>query len=930
VVGDSSGNVFALSTADGSVVGSPLPLPYGTLAGGCAVRGTTAFFGEGATQGTTLMHALDVTSGSDAWETAGPQLSGSVDGPPALRGATLYVGLSTGFLQPIDISSPASPRAGTALDVMNLPAGTSAAVTGLLPAPDGRQLILVTARGLYGVSLGPPPQVRWSAQTSSSFTGTPAVLAGWVLCAATGAEVVGYDVSTLPGSSGQLSPLWTFTAGANVTSLQRISRDFVLAHDASGEFTLLLTRGTSTDVVRRTFRSAATGAANAIGPLAGELLTVVGDSGLVANRVLTTVDLHIEACPAWQASGFGSHVAPVVTDGIVFVLSDDAQLRAFNAGNGKPLWSTPVTGAHAPFGPTTVLPYAWPAKQAAVQFLNDSEYFYKLRDLLAATAAGGVSGVTLPPPSQRTFQSMAGAVGAAGWLAYVIMWDQTPLMTALEATSGQLTSPLTALLHNKPVAFVRQWLSRWFQVGVSENSRSAYALKKLPGVQAFLEPYDRVWLEWYDSAVELSSNHQKIAVFSIAGVKFALVGGFNLVTPQYFDDPSHPMTSTDSMGNPNFHSWHDTAVLLQGEAAALVEAEFDRRWAKGGGSSSAGLPATYAKVAAWQLRHTSCLDAQAVCDTGVATPQPYADPTLQTPEVPVEILVTNDEKGLTPTAAVCDRLVELVYAARSYIYLENFTFHSIDLVRALVDRLSETAGPLVILVLTHPTGDPEPIQSAQNLLTRMAVIALEIAADGWDTLVTLDGERVPASASPVLVLDERGVELSTLTWTRPDSLTGQVLLGSIAQVVRSQTSARLFVGAPARYIADPSPSDAKYQLPGWAANFRAVYVHSKLALFDDRVAVVGSANLSRRSMRQDGELAACINDAATAVAIRSTLFTHWGMTTVANWGADMAEFARTTTPRIGVLPLDVAVFNAERPHWLVQAIFGVADPSIVL
>jgi phosphatidylserine/phosphatidylglycerophosphate/cardiolipin synthase-like enzyme/outer membrane protein assembly factor BamB len=929
VAGDGGGQVFALRLADGTTVGSPLTLLYGRLTGGCAVRGVTAYFGEGATQGTTAMHALDATTGTDTWASSGPQLSGSVDASPVLRGATLYVGLSTGFLQPIDIASPSSPRVRNQLNVMQLTSGATAAITGMLLAPDGRSLILITAAGLYGVALGPPPSVLWSAQTGSSFIGAPAVLAGWMLCAATGTTVVGYDVSSTPNASHQLSPAWTFTSSAAITSLQRIGRDFVLAGDAGGNLTLLWNTS-GAGMGQATFRSTVSGTTNAIGALNNGLLTFATSSGIVANHVMTTWENHIATSASWQAPGLASHSAPLVTDGAAYVLGDDNKLHALDAGDGSELWSQPMPGASSPYGRTTIVPYAWAAKQASVAFLKDSEYFYKLRDLLAATAAGSVTTATLPPESQRQFASMIGAVGAAGHPAFVLMWDETPLMTMMGATSGRLINPLTWVLYNKPTYFVRQWLSRWLQVGVNENSRSSYALKKLPGVQTFAEPYDRVWPDWYDSPVELASNHQKIAIFSINGTKFALVGGFNLITPQYFDDPSHPLTSTDA-GKLNFYSWHDTAVLLQGDAATLVEAEFDRRWAKSGGTSASGLPSTYAKVAAWHVRHTSCLDDDAVCSAGQPTPQPYSNPTLTSPQVPTEILVTNDEKGLTPSARIRDRLVELIYGAQNYVYLENFTFHSIDLVRALVDRLSAAQCPRIILLLTYPTvGAGEPVQRAQNLLTRMALLALEIAAGGWQAVVLSNGESVLSTASPSLMLNERGVEFSQLVWLRPDGTAGQTLLGHIERIERSQSSANLFVGAPARYIASPAAGDEKYQLPGLAANYRSIYVHSKLALIDDQVAVVGSANLSRRSMRQDGEMSACIDDPTTATAVRTALFTHWGMTTPAKWGADMAAFAATTTAGIGVLPLSSDVLNPGWPPLIVETIMGAIDPSVAL
>src|SRR5262249_52484718 len=101
------------------------------------------------------------------------------------------------------------------------------------------------------------------------------------------------------------------------------------------------------------------------------------------------------------------------------------------------------------------------------------------------------------------------------------------------------------------------------------------------------------------------------------------------------------------------------------------------------------------------------------------------------------------------------------------------------------------------------------------------------------------------------------------------------------------------------------PANTHKLIPGYNNHFRLIYVHSKLALIDDAIAFVGSANFTTRSMLYDGELSLQLNDAATVTAIRNRVFPHWGSTDVATWAAAMSAFENTTTDGVGTLPLTV-------------------------
>ena len=61
-------------------------------------------------------------------------------------------------------------------------------------------------------------------------------------------------------------------------------------------------------------------------------------------------------------------------------------------------------------------------------------------------------------------------------------------------------------------------------------------------------------------------------------------------------------------------------------------------------------------------------------------------------------------------------------------------------------------------------------------------------------------------------------------------------------------------------------------------NWHPVYIHSKLGLVDDDMAIVGSANFNYRSMLYDGELSAFVLDTKATKDIKRRTFEEFGMT----------------------------------------------------
>lgn len=99
---------------------------------------------------------------------------------------------------------------------------------------------------------------------------------------------------------------------------------------------------------------------------------------------------------------------------------------------------------------------------------------------------------------------------------------------------------------------------------------------------------------------------------------------------------------------------------------------------------------------------------------------------------------------------------------------------------------------------------------------------------------------------------------------RDDARFGEFLQAVCVRRIRRAFKGRLFIGSPARPVtAQGQGLDVLHGAP-------LIYVHSKVATFDDRLAIVGSANLNGRSLKWDTELAVALDDPAEVRAVRET------------------------------------------------------------
>jgi phosphatidylserine/phosphatidylglycerophosphate/cardiolipin synthase-like enzyme len=102
-----------------------------------------------------------------------------------------------------------------------------------------------------------------------------------------------------------------------------------------------------------------------------------------------------------------------------------------------------------------------------------------------------------------------------------------------------------------------------------------------------------------------------------------------------------------------------------------------------------------------------------------------------------------------------------------------------------------------------------------------------------------------------------------------DARLGEFLQAKCLRILRRGFGRRLFVGGAAQRRR--SRSKGRAQLRGAPL----VYIHAKVSVFDDALAIVSSANLNGRSLRWDTEAGLVLSRSEDIIALRKRLMLHW-------------------------------------------------------
>lgn len=383
----------------------------------------------------------------------------------------------------------------------------------------------------------------------------------------------------------------------------------------------------------------------------------------------------------------------------------------------------------------------------------------------------------------------------------------------------------------------------------------------------------RVYLERYEGYVG-SSNHQKIAIFSIAGQRTAYIGGFNIDT-KYWDSDDHQRHAND----PTLASgWHDTAVRIAGPATDDIEAEWMRRWNRAVEMQASLLSFNdleeHVRSRYVGVGNRATIRAAAVGIRANNTAQVAANPTTG-----VDIHLTRS----TATGRyrrLRDALLDRIDSARHYIYLENCQLSDPEIVQALYEAMEDHPGLRVIVVTNL-------LDKGEGFMTRRS----------WLQLALRCRTSPPREITYMSKKKKDGDDKLERTLRREDTQTWNVidsyqpsssaslkpkqrwLLSDGLEVDKTDGDGTKII--PFENITGVDTDFHFYQPVRWRnGKTTRVMVHSKLAIFDDEYLIVGSANWTYRSMQYDGEIAAFTrcppgNAPSFVTAARDRILAHY-------------------------------------------------------
>ncbi len=377
----------------------------------------------------------------------------------------------------------------------------------------------------------------------------------------------------------------------------------------------------------------------------------------------------------------------------------------------------------------------------------------------------------------------------------------------------------------------------------------------------------RVYFEAYEGETG-ASNHQKIAIFSLAGQRQVIVGGLNL-SNGYFASNDHQFP------DPTRTSWHDAALYLCGPVTDDVEKEWKRRWDRTRTLEEDWLVNQLGGDGEFLARDFAFFEDTVVRQRAIAT---ETNTTLQDPQGAnhtITIALTRSV-GTTRMPRLRDKVIERINAAEDSIYFENYHFGDPDLVQAIVARHHARAlagANLAVVVVV-----PRPMGPSSSYMTRRAWLHMVLSfVDGttntpycteviYDLGAGAGIERVlRANCGVNWTVTDCYDRASPLThkWLEADTLRFQDGVNPAVTVRFSQ----ILAVDGALHFYSPCYYDG--------ASLSTVYTHSKIASFDDRWLVVGSANWSYRSMQYDGEISAFVDDGPTAAGAVQDLLMHY-------------------------------------------------------
>ena len=656
-----------------------------------------------------------------------------------------------------------------------------------------------------------------------------------------------------------------------------------------------------------TYRNAPTvtaDAAPAMGPSAGgRAITVTGADFLQEATVL--VDGHQATDVEYvNATTLRCRVPPGAAGQVSIAVQNPGDPTP---GPARPNTFTYVASPHTPTG------------QNFVQFIQDGEDFFDFLHL-------GFETVRQAPPDPKGLTY----VRLAYWNAHddVTVGRRANLGQPNHRLINYIERVVRAGHHVEFILWRPNALESRFDMGkgvFSSNQDMAKKLYDMDVAMAAVEGAGRVRVYFEHSEGETGSSiHQKIAIFSVAGVRHAAIGGLNL-SNSYFGSRDHAFPPLAAHCQP----WHDAAVYIRGPATDDIEREWMRRWRRTRALEAEwyGLANVYGYNGEFLARDFTFFESSTVRRRTVETVDNTTLQPADAQNTEVKIAVTRAE-GTTRYTHIRDAVIERINAANNYIYFENYHFCDPDLVQAIVARhqVRSAAGANLRVAIVVP----DPMDGNSGYMTRRAWLHF--------ALTFTDGTVAPAApyctrvvydigAGPVTVMRAAcganwhvfdcynpGAPTAT-NWLENDTLTFNAGAGAV--VVRFH---QIIAVESAMHFYCP-----KYIHPGAPPTVNSIYTHSKVAAFDDQWLVVGSANWSFRSMQYDGEISAFINSAPITTATVGSLLAHFNTNigaAVTPMNLEQAALFNMGAPAVG----QIRLYPYE--HYNPAAATGPGNPAL--
>jgi phosphatidylserine/phosphatidylglycerophosphate/cardiolipin synthase-like enzyme/uncharacterized membrane protein YdjX (TVP38/TMEM64 family) len=265
------------------------------------------------------------------------------------------------------------------------------------------------------------------------------------------------------------------------------------------------------------------------------------------------------------------------------------------------------------------------------------------------------------------FDAFATACEMAEESIIILAWDFDSRMALRFDGNGEPTLTLGAFLNDlacrKPKLRIR--ILDWdfpMIFGTDREFPPIYGLD--------WKPHRHIDFRYDDTHPTAGSHHQKIVAIDD---KVAFVGGLDL-TSKRWDSPEHsPDDKRRTVDGKIYPPFHDMMLALDGDAAEALAKIARRRWKLATGET---LPSAKRGADCW--------------------PEEFP---VEFRDIDVAVSCTFPPQDDTPAVTDIERLyLDMIAAARRYIYIENQYFTSQKIADALAARLAEPDGPEIVLV----------------------------------------------------------------------------------------------------------------------------------------------------------------------------------------------------------------------------------------